>query len=49
MAVAPVIASLPTVPTVPVIEEPAPAVIIDEAPKANKSTRSGWWRRIVDS
>jgi ribonuclease E len=49
IAVAPVIASLPTVPTVPVIEEPAPAVIIDEAPKANKSTRSGWWRRIVDS
>ena len=48
VAVAPVIDALPSTPTVPVIEEPAPAIIIDEAPKENKSTRSGWWRRIVE-
>lgn len=35
--------------TVPVIEDVQPAVIIDESPKAKQSTRSGWWRKIIDA
>lgn len=35
--------------TVPVIEEPEPAVIVvEQAPSEKKPSRGGWWRRIVE-